>query len=150
VDENSVLVLKGCGPRGYPGMPEVGNMPLPKKLLARGIKDMVRISDARMSGTAFGTVVLHVAPESAAGGPLAIVRSGDEIVLDGPARTLELLVSDAELRTRLEAWHRVKLASPYTRGYHQLYVQHVLQADRGCDFDFLVGASGSLVERESH
>ena len=150
VDENSVLVLKGCGPRGYPGMPEVGNMALPKKLLARGFRDMVRISDARMSGTAFGTVILHVAPESAAGGPLAVVRTGDEILLDGPARKLELLVSDAELHGRLEFWRQVTAASPYTRGYYQLYQQHVLQADRGCDFDFLVGASSSLVERESH
>jgi len=150
VDENSVLVLKGCGPQGYPGMPEVGNMALPKKLLARGIKDMVRISDARMSGTAFGTVVLHVAPEAATGGPLAVVCTGDEILLDGPARKLELLIPDAELRGRLEAWRRVKAAPLYTRGYYQLYVQHVLQADRGCDFDFLVGASGSVVERESH
>jgi len=150
VDENSVLVLRGCGPRGYPGMPEVGNMALPQKLLARGFRDMVRISDARMSGTAFGTVILHVAPESAAGGPLAVVRTGDEILFDGPARKLELLVSDAELRRRLESWRQVTAASPYTRGYYQLYQQHVLQADRGCDFDFLVGASSSVVERESH
>jgi dihydroxy-acid dehydratase len=150
VDENSVLVLKGCGPRGYPGMPEVGNMALPKKLLARGVKDLVRISDARMSGTAFGTVVLHVAPESAAGGPLAIVRTGDEILLDGPARRLELLISDAELQGRLEAWRGSKATQPYTRGYYRLYQQHVLQADQGCDFDFLLGSSGSVVERESH
>ena len=125
-------------------------MALPQKLLARGFRDMVRISDARMSGTAFGTVILHVAPESAAGGPLAVVRTGDEILLDGPARKLELLVSDAELHRRLDSWRQVTAASSYTRGYYQLYQQHVLQADRGCDFDFLVGASGSLVERESH
>ena len=131
-------------------MPEAGYLPIPKKLAQAGVKDMVRISDARMSGTAFGTVVLHVAPEAAAGGPLAIVRTGDEILLDGPARKLELLIPDAELQGRLEAWRHLEAASSYTRGYYQLYVQHVLQADRGCDFDFLVGASGSLVERESH
>ena len=125
-------------------------MALPQKLLARGFKDMVRISDARMSGTAFGTVILHVAPESAAGGPLAIVRTGDEILLDGPARKLELLIPDAELQGRLEAWRHSETVPSYSRGYYQLYVQHVLQADRGCDFDFLVGASGSRVERESH
>ena len=150
VDENSVLVLKGCGPRGYPGMPEVGNMPLPRKLLERGVKDMVRISDARMSGTAYGTVVLHVAPEAEAGGPLAVVRNGDEILLDGPARRLELLISPQQLEQRLAEWRRLRPPPKFVRGYYQLYVQHVLQADRGCDLDFLVGASGSLVERESH
>ena len=147
VDENSVLVLKGCGPRGYPGMPEVGNMPLPRKILAHGVKDMVRISDARMSGTAFGTVILHVAPEAEAGGPLAIVRSGDAILFDGPARKLELLVSAAEIAERMKSW---KPASRWNRGYYKLYCDHVLQADRGCDLDFLVGASGSTVDRESH
>jgi dehydratase ilvD1 len=150
VDERSILVLKGCGPRGYPGMAEVGNMPLPRKLLERGIKDMVRISDARMSGTAYGTVVLHVAPEADAGGPLAAVRNGDEILLDGPARKLELLISALELEQRLAEWRRTRPAPKYVRGYYQLYIQHVMQADRGCDLDFLVGASGSLVERESH
>jgi dehydratase ilvD1 len=150
VDESSILVLKGCGPRGYPGMPEVGNMPLPKKLLERGVRDMIRISDARMSGTAYGTVVLHVSPESEAGGPLAIVRSGDEILLDAPARKLQLLISDEEIQSRLSAWHASRPAPKYTRGYYKLYVDHVLQADRGCDLDFLVGASGSNVERESH
>ena len=150
VDANSILVLKGCGPRGYPGMPEVGNMPLPRKLLEKGIKDMVRISDARMSGTAFGTVVLHVAPEAAAGGPLAIVRNGDEILLDGPNRRLELLVPEQEIAARLEAWRKNQGAATFTRGYYRLYVEHVTQADRGCDFDFLAGASGSTVERESH
>jgi dihydroxy-acid dehydratase len=150
VDENSVLVLKGCGPRGYPGMPEVGNMPLPRKLLARGVKDMVRISDARMSGTAYGTVVLHVAPESDAGGPLAAVRDGDEILLDGPNRRLELLISEAELKARLDEWEKSRPAPKYQRGYYRLYVDHVLQADRGCDLDFLTGASSSVVERESH
>jgi dihydroxy-acid dehydratase len=150
VDENSVLVLKGCGPKGYPGMPEVGNMPLPRKLLERGVRDMLRISDARMSGTAFGTVVLHVAPEAEAGGPLALVRDGDEIVFDGPNRKLELLVTAEQLALRAEAWQKSRSPPKYSRGYYSLYVQHVLQADRGCDLDFLVGASGSSVERESH
>jgi dehydratase ilvD1 len=150
VDAASVLVLKGCGPKGYPGMPEVGNMPLPRKLLEAGIKDMVRISDARMSGTAFGTVVLHVSPESAAGGPLAVVRNGDEILLDGPNRRLELLIDAQELKARLAQWQQHQPASKYTRGYYRLYTEHVMQAERGCDLDFLAGASGSVVERESH
>jgi dihydroxy-acid dehydratase len=150
VDEQSVLVLKGCGPRGYPGMPEVGNMPLPRKLLERGVKDMLRISDARMSGTAFGAVVLHVAPESEAGGPLAVVRDGDEIEFDGPGRRLELRIPAAELAGRLAEWNRKRVPSPHARGYARLYVEHVLQANEGCDFDFLRGASGSVVERESH
>ncbi|HKC15902.1 MAG TPA: dihydroxy-acid dehydratase, partial [Steroidobacteraceae bacterium] len=150
VDEQSVLVLKGCGPRGYPGMPEVGNMPLPRKLLERGVKDMVRISDARMSGTAFGTVVLHIAPESEAGGPLALVQDGDEISLDGPKRRLDLLVSPEELARRRAAWSSAHRPTKYVRGYYSLYIQHVMQADQGCDLDFLVGASGSTVERESH
>jgi dihydroxy-acid dehydratase len=150
VTEHSVLVLKGCGPKGYPGMPEVGNMPLPRKLLERGMRDMLRISDARMSGTAFGTVVLHVAPEAEAGGPLALVQDGDEILFDGPKRQLELLVSQEELALRAEAWKKRRPVPKYSRGYYSLYVQHVLQADRGCDLDFLTGASGSTVERESH
>jgi dihydroxy-acid dehydratase len=150
VDANSVLVLKGCGPQGYPGMPEVGNMPLPRKLLERGVQDMLRISDARMSGTAFGTVVLHVAPESEAGGPLALVQNGDEILFDGPNRRLELLVPSEELAARAAAWQAHKLPPKYSRGYYRLYVEHVMQADRGCDLDFLTGASGSTVERESH
>jgi dihydroxy-acid dehydratase len=147
ISENSVLVLKGCGPKGYPGMPEVGNMPLPKKLLERGVKDMLRISDARMSGTAFGTVILHVAPEAEAGGPLAIVRDGDEILFDGPARKLELLVPESEIARRLADW---RPTPKWNRGYYKLYYDHVLQADRGCDLDFLVGGSGSTVTRESH
>ena len=150
VTEDSVLVLKGCGPKGYPGMPEVGNMPLPRKLLERGMRDMLRISDARMSGTAFGTVVLHVAPEAEAGGPLALVQDGDEIVFDGPKRQLELLVTEEELAVRAEAWKKRRPVPKYSRGYYSLYVQHVLQADKGCDLDFLTGASGSTVERESH
>ena len=150
VDAQSVLVLKGCGPKGYPGMPEVGNMPLPRKLLEKGVNDMLRISDARMSGTAFGAVVLHVAPESAAGGPLAMVRDGDEISLDGPNRRLELLVSSEELAARAAAWKQQQPPPKYSRGYYQLYIEHVMQADQGCDLDFLVGASGSVVDRESH
>ena len=150
IDALSVLVLKGCGPKGYPGMPEVGNMPLPRKLLEKGVNDMLRISDARMSGTAFGTVVLHVAPESEAGGPLAMVRDGDEIFLDGPNRRLELVVSPEELAARAAAWRQKRPPPKYARGYYQLYVQHVMQADQGCDLDFLVGASGSVVDRESH
>jgi dihydroxy-acid dehydratase len=150
VDANSVLVLKGCGPKGYPGMPEVGNMPLPRKLLERGVQDMLRISDARMSGTAFGTVVLHVAPEAEAGGPLAMVRNGDEILFDGPNRRLELLVKPEDLAARTEAWKNSRPPPKYSRGYYQLYVQHVTQANQGCDLDFLSGASGSTVDRESH
>ena len=150
VDEHSVLVLKGCGPKGYPGMPEVGNMPLPRKLLEKGVRDMLRISDARMSGTAFGTVVLHVAPESDAGGPLAMVRDGDEILFDGPNRRLELMVGPEELAKRSQAWRHNRPPRKYSRGYYQLYIEHVMQADRGCDLDFLTGSSGSTVERESH
>jgi dihydroxy-acid dehydratase len=148
VDETCVLVLKGCGPQGYPGMPEVGNMPLPSKILKKGITDMVRISDARMSGTAYGTVVLHVAPEAAAGGPLALVQNGDFIELHVEARRLHLDVSEAELATRRAAWKPSLL--PYNRGYYQLYIEHVLQADKGADFDFLVGKSSVDVSRDSH
>lgn len=148
VGSDSILVLKGCGPKGYPGMPEVGNMPLPRKLLEQGVTDMVRISDARMSGTAFGTVVLHVSPESDAGGPLALVQTGDEIVLDAAARKLELLVSDEELAQR-RAQARPAPPSP-ERGYLALHHAHVLQANKGCDLDFLVGKSGDFVARESH
>jgi dihydroxy-acid dehydratase len=147
IDENSIMVLKGCGPKGYPGMAEVGNMPLPPKVLRKGITDMVRISDARMSGTAYGTVVLHVAPESAAGGPLALVRTGDVIELDVHARKLHLDVSDAELAKRRAAW---VAPEPPKRGYYKLYVEHVQQADKGCDLDFLVGGSGTTVTRDSH
>ena len=146
----SVLVLKGCGPRGYPGMPEVGNMQLPKKLLEAGVRDMVRISDARMSGTAYGTVVLHVSPESHLGGPLALVRDGDIISLDGPGRTLSLLVNDSELALRRAASLPPPPPPNSERGYVKLYVDTVLQADKGCDLDFLVGKSGAVVTRESH
>jgi dihydroxy-acid dehydratase len=150
VDETSILVLKGCGPRGYPGMPEVGNMALPPKLLAAGIRDMVRISDARMSGTAYGTVILHVSPEAEAGGPLALVRNGDEIVLDGPNRTLDLLVADEELARRRAEWEVARPPARYTRGWYRLYIDTVLQADQGADLDFLVGRSTADVTRESH
>src|SRR5437763_5572239 len=147
IDESAVLVLRGCGPKGYPGMPEVGNLPLPRRLLERGIRDMVRISDARMSGTAYGTVVLHVAPESAVGGPLALVRDGDPIVLDVAARTLTLDVDERELASRKASRPPVE---PAEGGWTRLYVDHVLQADRGVDLDFLVGCRGSAVGRESH
>jgi L-arabonate dehydrase len=148
IDENSVMVLKGAGPRGYPGMPEVGNMPLPKKLLERGVTDLVRISDARMSGTAYGTVVLHISPESAVGGPLALVRDGDPIELDVESRRLELCVPDEELSRRRAAW---KPPAPLASGgYQRLYIDHVLQAHQGADLDFLVGCRGAGVPRESH
>jgi len=148
VDENSVLVLKNCGPKGYPGMAEVGNMGLPPKLLARGITDIVRISDARMSGTAYGTVVLHVCPEAAVGGPLALVQDGDFIELDVEARRIHLDVSDEELARRKESWKQILPQS--NGGYQQLYVQHVMQASTGADLDFLVGCRGTKVTRESH
>src|SRR6186997_2902928 len=148
VDETCVLVLKNCGPKGYPGMAEVGNMPLPPKVLRKGITDMVRISDARMSGTAYGTVVLHTAPEAAAGGPLALVQNGDMIELDVPKRRIHLDVSDAELARRQAAW--TPPPSHGERGYVKLYVDHVLQANDGVDLDFLVGRSGSAVPRDNH
>jgi dihydroxy-acid dehydratase len=150
VDANTVLVLRGCGPKGYPGMPEVSNVPPPKKLLAQGVRDMVRICDGRMSGTAYGTVVLHVAPEAAAGGPLVLVQTGDEITLDVPGRTLTLEVSREELlRRRPNAATLAGFAHP-VRGWERLYIDHVQQADTGADLDFLVGATGDRVRRESH
>jgi L-arabonate dehydrase len=149
VDADSVMVLKNCGPKGYPGMAEVGNMGLPPKLLAQGITDMVRISDARMSGTAYGTVVLHVAPEAAAGGPLAIVRDGDWIALDSQAGKLDLEISDAEIAQR-QAELQAKPVALAKGGYQQLYIDRVLQADEGCDFDFLVGCRGAEVPKHSH
>ena len=139
VDESCVMVLKGCGPKGYPGMPEVGNLGLPPKLLARGVTDMVRISDARMSGTAYGTVILHVVPEAAEGGTLALVHDGDMVRLDVEARSLTLEVSESELASRRNAWHPPER---HSGGYQQLFVDNVLQADRGCDFGFLVGGAG--------
>jgi dihydroxy-acid dehydratase len=148
VDEDSVLVLRGCGPKGYPGMPEVGNFPLPAKLLAKGVRDMVRISDARMSGTAYGTVVLHVAPEAAAGGPLGRVRTGDMVVLDVPNRRLEVEAPDFDQRPTAPAAEEA-FATP-TRGWQRLYIDHVLQADEGADLDFLRGATTTSPTRESH
>ena len=147
IDENCVMVLKNCGPRGYPGMAEVGNMPIPAKLLRKGITDLVRVSDARMSGTAYGTVVLHVSPEATIGGPLALVRSGDVIALDVPNRSIHLEVDDATLAKRRTDWSRPTTPQ---RGWAKLYVDHVLQADRGADLDFLVGSSGAVVPRDSH
>lgn len=147
IDENCVMVLKNCGPVGYPGMAEVGNMALPKKVLKKGITDMVRISDARMSGTAYGTVVLHVSPEASIGGPLALVKDGDIVELDVPGRRLHLDVSDEELARRKAAWQPPEKPS---RGYVKLYVEHVQQAHLGADLDFLVGGSGADVPRESH
>ena len=149
VTPDSVLVLKNCGPKGYPGMAEVGNMGLPPKVLRQGVKDMVRISDARMSGTAYGTVVLHVAPEAADGGPLAAVRDGDWIELDCEAGRLHLDISDAELADRM-ATLQMPPAKGEGGGWQKLYVEHVLQADEGCDLDFLVGCRGSAVPRHSH
>ena len=148
IDADCVMVLKNCGPKGYPGMAEVGNMPIPHKLLKQGVRDMIRISDARMSGTAYGTVVLHVAPEAAVGGPLALVRDGDMITLDVAARSLTLEVTEAELAARRAAW----VAPPphATRGYVKMYLDHVQQADQGADLDFLAGASGAPVPRDNH
>ncbi|NDP40921.1 MAG: dihydroxy-acid dehydratase [Rhodoferax sp.] len=148
VDETCILVLKNCGPKGYPGMAEIGNMPLPPKVLKKGITDMVRISDARMSGTAYGTVVLHTTPEAAAGGPLAVVQNGDMIELNVPERRLQLLISAEELARRLASWKAPE--PPLLSGYWKLYVDHVLQADEGADFDFLVGQRGSFVPKDNH
>jgi dihydroxy-acid dehydratase len=148
VTKDTILVLKGCGPKGYPGMAEVGNMPIPAKLVQEGLRDMVRISDARMSGTAFGTVVLHVAPEAAAGGVLALVKTGDEILLSTKEGRLDLLVREEELIAR-----RAYMSTPlpdYERGYIKLYIDHVLGADKGADLDFLVGNDTRIPKRESH
>jgi L-arabonate dehydrase len=147
IDENCVMVLKNCGPRGYPGMAEVGNMPVPAKLLRKGITDIVRVSDARMSGTAYGTVVLHISPEAAIGGPLALVHSGDMITLDVPGRSIRVEVGDEVLARRRAEW-TPPLAPE--RGWAKLYVDHVLQAHEGADLDFLVGSSGAEIPRESH
>ena len=147
IDEECVMVLKNCGPRGYPGMAEVGNMPIPPKLLRKGVTDMVRVSDARMSGTAYGTVVLHVSPEAATGGPLALVHSGDMITLDVPGRLIRLEVDDATLSQRRAEW---TAPSAPQRGWAKLYVDHVLQAHEGADLDFLVGCSGAPIPRDSH
>lgn len=150
VDESSVLILRGCGPKGYPGMPEVSNMPLPRKLLERGVRDMVRISDGRMSGTAYGTVILHVTPEAADGGPLGLVRTGDTVILDVAARRLDIEVSPEELAARRPSEIAEAGYARPERGWEKLYVEHVTQADTGADLDFLRGASGHEVLRESH
>ena len=148
VTKDSILVLKGCGPKGYPGMAEVGNMPIPSKLVKEGVRDMVRISDARMSGTAFGTVILHVSPEANDGGTLALVRTGDRIRFSASEGALELLVSEGELAVRRAEWTPEE--PHYTRGYAKMYIDHVLQADQGADLDFLVGKDTRPVTRESH
>jgi dihydroxy-acid dehydratase len=150
VTPDSVLILRGCGPMGYPGMPEVANLPLPQKILKQGVRDMVRICDGRMSGTAYGTVVLHVSPEAAAGGMLALVQDGDEIVLDVPRRAITLDVPEQELAARTPSKALVEGFATATRGWERLYIEHVQQADAGADLDFLVGASGAEVTRESH
>lgn len=150
VQADSVLVLRGCGPRGYPGMPEVGNMPLPSKLLSAGVRDMVRVSDARMSGTAYGTVILHVSPEAAAGGPLALVRNGDPVVVDLPTRRLDIDIPAADLESRSPSPEAAAAYATPRRGWERLYVDHVTQASAGADLDFLVGSSGDRVSRESH
>jgi dihydroxy-acid dehydratase len=147
VEAKDILVIRGAGPRGYPGMPEVSNVPLPGRLLRRGVTDMVRICDGRMSGTGYGTVVLHVSPESAHGGPIALIRTGDFIQLDVPGRTLTLEVSDDELQRRRASWSPPPAPES---GYQWLYVQHVLQAEQGADFDFLRGSRGHDVPRDSH
>ena len=148
IDENCIMVLKGAGPVGYPGMPEVGNLELPEKLIKKGVTDMVRISDARMSGTAYGTVVLHVSPESSVGGTLALVKTGDIIELNVEKRSLTLLVTEEELQKRRNVWTAPKPSAE--RGYVSMFVKHVEQADKGCDFDFLKGGSGSVVLRDLH
>jgi dihydroxy-acid dehydratase len=150
IDETCVLVLRGCGPKGYPGMPEAANTPIPPKLLARGVRDLIRISDARMSGTAYGTVVLHVAPEAAAGGPLSLVQDGDMIVLDVPGRRLDLDVPPEQLLARRPSEAAEAAYTKPLRGWQRLYVDHVMQADKGADLDFLVGSSGDEVTRDSH
>jgi len=148
VTPDTILVLKGCGPKGYPGMPEVGNMPIPKVLVQQGVRDMIRVSDARMSGTAYGTVILHVSPEANAGGTLALVKTGDRIRVSASGGVLELLVSEDELTARRAEWQPEE--PHYTRGYAKLYIDTVLQADKGADLDFLVGKDTRLVTRESH
>jgi dihydroxy-acid dehydratase len=145
VTPEMVLIVRNCGPRGYPGMPEIGNLPLPKVMLDRGVQDMVRISDARMSGTAYGTCILHTAPEAAVGGPLALVENGDMITLDVPGRRLDLEVGADEIGRRAKRWSRP--ATTAHRGWTRLYVDSVLQADEGADLDFLVGSSGDATPR---
>ena len=148
VDENSILVLKNCGPKGYPGMAEVGNMRLPQKVLKKGIRDMIRISDARMSGTAYGTVILHTAPEAAIKGPLAAVQNNDYIEIDVETGSMNLLVSDDIIKERLDKYKPI--LPDISSGYQKMYIDHVTQADTGADLDFLVGKRGSEVKRHSH
>ena len=148
VDQNSILVLKNCGPKGYPGMAEVGNMRLPQKLLKRGIKDMIRISDARMSGTAYGTVILHTAPEAAIKGPLAAVQNNDMIEIDVERGTMNVLLDDSIIKSRLKNYEPI--LPEIKSGYQKMYIDHVTQADTGADLDFLVGKRGSEVKRHSH
>ena len=150
VTSNSVLVLRGCGPKGYPGMPEVANMKIPKKLISLGVTDMVRICDGRMSGTAYGTVVLHVSPESAADGPLSKIITGDIIELYIANRTINVRLSDAELKSRQSSNLATESYAKPERGWQRLYIDHVNQAEKGADLDFLVGSSGSEILRESH
>lgn len=150
VDQDTVLILRGCGPKGYPGMPEVANLILPQKLLEKGVTDMVRICDGRMSGTAYGTVILHVAPEAADGGPLGLVKDGDIVELDVANRSLNIDITAEELARRKPSDFMVNTFAKPVRGWERLYIDHVMQADRGADFDFLIGASGSIVPRESH
>jgi dihydroxy-acid dehydratase len=150
VDADSVLVLRGCGPRGYPGMPEVANLPLPAKLLQQGVRDMVRICDGRMSGTAYGTVVLHVSPEAAAGGPLGLIRTDDVITLDVAGRRIDVDLTAEELASRRPAQATTDGYATPDRGWERLYVSTVQQADTGADLDFLIGSSGDQVSRESH
>ena len=147
VKEDDILVMQNAGPKGAPGMPEAGYIPIPKKLAQKGLKDMIRISDARMSGTAFGAIVLHVTPESALGGPLGLVKTGDKIKLDVPARKIELLVSDEELEARRKAWKKPRARKEDGRGYRKLFMDTVTQADQGCDFDFLVPEITTSVPR---
>ena len=148
IDENCIMVLKNCGPKGYPGMAEVGNMILPKKILQKGVRDMIRISDARMSGTAYGTVILHTSPETAVKGPLAAVQNRDEIKIDVKNGIMKLLVSDEEIKKRLAVYKPI--LPEIKSGYQKMYIDHVMQADKGADLDFLVGKRGSEVKRHSH
>ena len=148
VDENSILVLKNCGPKGYPGMAEVGNMRLPQKLLKKGVRDMIRISDARMSGTAYGTVILHTAPEAAVKGPLAAVQNGDLIEIDVNKGSMNLNVDEETIKNRLNSYNPI--LPEISGGYQKMYIDHVMQADKGADLDFLIGKRGAEVKRHSH
>ena len=148
VDENSILVLKNCGPKGYPGMAEVGNMRLPQKLLKKGVRDMIRISDARMSGTAYGTVILHTAPEAAVKGPLAAVQNGDLIEIDVNKGSMNLNVDEETIKNRLNNYNPI--LPEISGGYQKMYIDHVMQADKGADLDFLIGKRGAEVKRHSH